>query len=80
MTHQAKITSKSRQITQKISQETGFKQSQIIEEALLQYQRNYRLHKLNAEFEQAKKNKKTWKELLKEDLELEGTIGDGLDE
>jgi hypothetical protein len=80
MTYPAKITNKSRQITQKISQETGYKQSQIIEEALLQYQRSYRLNKLNEEFEQAKQDKKVWKAILKEDAELEGTIGDGLDE
>lgn len=55
MTYSAKITKISQQITEEISREMGSRKSQIIEEALLQYKRSYRLNKLNAEFENMKK-------------------------
>jgi molybdopterin synthase catalytic subunit len=80
MTIPAKISGRSKKIIQEIVHETGESQIKVIEHAVLAYHREWRMHKINEGYAKLKKNKKAWKEELKERSVLEQTSKDGLDD
>ena len=52
----------------------------LIEVALKKYEDQLWLDKINEGYDRLKADKKAWKEELTERLEIEGTIGDGLED
>ena len=76
----AKISSKSKKVIQQISQETGESQIAIIDHAVMAYQRERRMHKINVAYAKIQKHPKQWQEELEERSILEGTSEDGLEE
>ena len=80
MNIQAKISGRSKKIIEEIVHETGESQIKVIEHAVLAYHREWRMHKINEAYSELKKNKRAWKEELKERSELEHTTEDGLND
>ncbi|MEI6241989.1 MAG: hypothetical protein WCP39_01110 [Chlamydiota bacterium] len=80
MTVQAKISGRSKKIIQEIVHETGESQIAIIEHAVLVYHREWLMRKLNEAYAKLKKNKRAWKEELKERSIFEKTSEDGLED
>jgi hypothetical protein len=76
----AKISNLSHDIVQQISAQTGEKQIDIIEHALVAYERQWRMEQFNEAYAKLKSNKKAWKAELAERAILEGTIDDGLED
>jgi molybdopterin synthase catalytic subunit len=76
----AKISDRSKKIIQEIIHETGESQIEVIEHAVLAYHREWRMHKINEAYANLKKDKKAWKEELRERSILEQTSEDGLDD
>jgi molybdopterin synthase catalytic subunit len=80
MTIQAKISERSKKIIREIVHETGESQITVIEHAVLAYHREWRMQKLNEAYAKLRKNKRKWKEELKERSDLEKTSEDGLED
>lgn len=80
MAQTARISRRSDSIIQEMTSLTGRPKIEIIELALEIYRRNERMRLLNEAYANLQSNKSAWKEELKERKELEGTIGDGLEE
>ena len=74
----AKISEKTREITEVLTAKTGMKQIDVIEEAVIYYLHFSRIKMLNDSFEVLRKDTKAWKEIEKERKALEGTLLDGL--
>ena len=80
MAQTARISRRSDSIIQEMVSLTGRSKVEVIELALETYRRNERMHLLNESYQQMRSNKAAWDEELQERQELEGTLGDGLEE
>jgi molybdopterin synthase catalytic subunit len=80
MTIPAKISGRSKKIIQEIVHETGETQIAVIEHAVMSYHREWRMQKINEAYDKLRKNKKAWKEELKERSIFEQTSEDGLED
>jgi molybdopterin synthase catalytic subunit len=78
MTIQTKISEKSKRIIREIVHETGESQISVIEYAVLAYHRKWCMRQLNKSYTKLKKNKRAWKQELKDRSILEKTSEDGL--
>lgn len=76
----AKISSGSARILNRLQRKYHKPKTALIESALKKYEAQIFLEEINEGYARLKANKKEWKEELKERQELEGTIGDGLDD
>lgn len=76
----ARISENSDAIIHELVVRTGKTKVEIIDEALESYRYHERMRILNEQFEALRADKKAWQRELKERAELEGTIGDGLED
>ena len=80
MAVQAKISDRSKKMIQEITHKTGESQIAVIEQAVLYYHRQWRIDQVNKAYAKLKKNKRAWKEELKEQAIWEKTLKDGLED
>ena len=80
MAQTARISRRSDSIIEEMVLLTGRSKVEVIELALEIYRRNERMHLLNESYQQMRSDKTAWDEELQERHELEGTLGDGLEE
>lgn len=80
MAHTARISPESDAIIEELVTKTGKSKIVIIEEALESYRFQERMRMFNESYTRLKGDKEMWKEELKDREELEGTIGDGLED
>ena len=76
----ARISPASDAIIHELVVKTGKSKIVIIEEALESYRFRERTRLFNASYEKLREDKDKWAEELKERDELEGTLGDGLED
>lgn len=76
----ARISPASDAIIQELVVKTGKSKIVIIEEALESYRFRERMRLFNKSYEKLRGDKDRWAEELKERDELEGTLGDGLED
>jgi len=75
----AKISEKTKQVADLLVSETGDKQIDIIEKAVILYLRRWKIDHLNESFQELRKDKKAWKKMEEERKTLDGTLMDGLE-
>jgi hypothetical protein len=78
MATSAKISEKTKRITEVLSTETGLKQIDLLEKAVVHYWHDWRIASINASFAALNDDPKALAKWKKESAELEGTIADGL--
>jgi hypothetical protein len=76
----AKISLKSSQILERLQRRYHKPKTALIDLALQRYEDQVLLEEINAGYLRLKANKMAWQEELHERKELEGTIGDGLED
>lgn len=79
MSTTAKISSQSARILDRLHRRFHKPKTVLIDQALKKYEEQIMLEDINEAYARLKGDKKAWKEELKERSELEGTIGDGLE-
>ena len=79
MATSAKISEKTKKLTEELSAQTGLKQIDVIEEAVVHYLHSWRIKKLNQSFDALKKDKKSFQSWKKEIGDMDGTLLDGLE-
>lgn len=80
MSVSAKISERTKRIAEELTVETGRKQIDVIEEAVVYYLHFWRVKMINDSFSAITKNTKAWRDLEKERKELDGTLSDGLED
>lgn len=80
MAQTARISIKSDCIIQELSQLNKKSKIEIIESALENYRHVERMRLLNESYQVFLEDKDAWREEEEERVELEGTLGDGLEE
>lgn len=80
MAETARISQRSDVIIQEMALLTGKPKIEIIEQALETYRRQERFRLFNESYTELRASNVAWKEELQEREELEGTVGDGLQE
>lgn len=80
MAQTARISNKSDHILQEMVKLTGLNKSEVIESALADFRHKERMRRFNESYLRLKNNPAAWEEELKDREELEGTIGDGLED
>lgn len=76
----AKISQKSAHILARLQCRYHKPKTVLIDLALKKYEDQILLEEINAGYARLKADKNAWEEELKDRLELEGTIGDGLED
>ena len=79
MSIQAKITGKTKFICDEIRKITDVSQISILERAVIVYRRKLRMEALNLAFSVLKEDVNEMNKYKREQLELEGTLSDGLE-
>lgn len=80
MAHTARISPASDAIIDELVTKTGKSKIVIIEEALESYRFRERMRLFNESYSRLKDDKTLWEKELQERDELEGTVGDGLED
>ena len=80
MAHTARISPESDAIINELVTKTGKSKIAIIEEALESYRFRERMRLFNESYTRLQDDKTMWEKELQERDELEGTIGDGLED
>lgn len=80
MAHTARISPASDAIIDELVTKTGKSKIVIIEEALESYRFRERMRLFNESYTRLKDDKTLWEKELQERDELEGTVGDGLED
>lgn len=75
----AKISPKTARILDRLQRRYHKPKTILIDLALQKYEEQILLEEINEGYARLKADKKAWKEELKDRQELEGTVGDGLD-
>lgn len=76
----AKISKQSALILDRLHRLFHKPKTALIDSALKKYEEQIMLEEINEGYARLKADKKAWKEELQERQELEGTIGDGLED
>jgi hypothetical protein len=76
----AKISPKTARILERLQRRYRKPKTVLIDLALKKYEDQILLEEINEGYSRLKADKKAWEEELKERQELEGTIGDGLED
>ena len=79
MSVQAKISEKTKFISDELRKITHDSQISLLEKAVMSYRRKMRMEALNLAFSMVKKDPHGAKEFEREQLELDGTLSDGLE-
>jgi len=74
----AKISPQSALILNRLQKRFHRPKTALIDQALKNYEKQLLLEEINEGYARLKADKEAWKEELRERKELEGTIGDGL--
>lgn len=80
MANTARISPESDAIIEELAHKTGKSKIVIIEEALESYRFHERMRMFNESYAKLKNDDDLWKSELQDRQELEGTIGDGLED
>lgn len=76
----AKISQETARILERLQRRYHKPKTLLIDLALKKYENQILLEEINEGYARLKADKKAWEEELKERQELEGTIGDGLED
>lgn len=76
----AKISPKTALILERLQRRYHMPKTVLIDLALKKYEAQILLEEINEGYARLKADKKAWEDELKERQELEGTVGDGLNE
>ncbi len=80
MASTVRISSQSDEIIDELVAQTGKSKIIIIEEALENYRFKERMRLLGEQYEKLRSNNKAWQQACTEQEELDGTLGDGLED
>lgn len=75
-----RVTSQARETLRQLSQSTGKRQQDIVDEAVEAYRRQVLLDKANVAYAALHSDTKAWKAELKERQAWDATLGDGQEE
>jgi predicted DNA-binding protein len=75
-----RISQEARESLQKLSEQTGRKLQELLDEAVERYRRELFLKEANAAFAALRADKEAWAEEEEERAAWEGTLADGLEE
>jgi deoxyribodipyrimidine photolyase-like uncharacterized protein len=76
----AKISQKTARILERLQRRYHKPKTVLIDLALKKYEDQILLEEINEGYARLKADKKAWEEELKERQEIEGTVGDGLED